>query len=151
MGVVFDKLGFMRKLESGGAFSRPQAESLSEALHDAVAESVATKQDVTEQGQQLRHEMAILRAELTKDKTELRADMNHDMAELRSDMRQEMSELRAEFKQDNLMLRSDVKSDFALLREEMAGLRASISEAKVWGIGIGAYVVAVLSAMKFIG
>ena len=45
MSVVFDKLGFMRHLESDGTFARPQAEKLSEAFHQAVQESVATKAD----------------------------------------------------------------------------------------------------------
>ena len=46
MSAVFDKLGFMRHLESGGTFNRPQAEKLTEAFHTAVLESVATKADI---------------------------------------------------------------------------------------------------------
>ena len=46
MSAVFDKLGFMRHLESEGTFNRPQAEKLSEAFHTAVQESVATKADI---------------------------------------------------------------------------------------------------------
>jgi len=39
MSVVFDKLAFVRRLESEGAFSRGQAEALGEALHQAVNET----------------------------------------------------------------------------------------------------------------
>ena len=43
MTVVFDKLSFMRHLESEGTFARPQAEKLSEAFHQAIQETVATR------------------------------------------------------------------------------------------------------------
>ena len=46
MTVVFDKLSFMRHLESEGTFARPQAEKLSEAFHQAVQETVATRADI---------------------------------------------------------------------------------------------------------
>ncbi len=71
MAVVFDKLAFVRRLEGEGAFSRGQAEALSEALHQAVNETVATKADVAE----VRHELADARAELKHELRELRAQM----------------------------------------------------------------------------
>ncbi len=46
MTVVFDKLSFMRHLESEGTFARPQAEKLSEAFHQAIQETVATRADI---------------------------------------------------------------------------------------------------------
>ena len=46
MSVVFDKLSFMRHLESEGTFARPQAEKLSDAFHNAVRETVATRADI---------------------------------------------------------------------------------------------------------
>ncbi len=46
MTVVFDKLSFVKRLEDAGTFSRPQAETLSDPFHQAVSETVATKQDV---------------------------------------------------------------------------------------------------------
>ncbi len=60
MGVLFDKLSFVRKLDDGGTFSRPQAERLSEALHDVVGESVATKLDLVK----VRTEVGHLRMDL---------------------------------------------------------------------------------------
>ncbi len=76
MGVVFDKLGFMRKLE-GGDFTRAQAETLTEAFYDAVVESVATKQDVAE-----------VRVDLKQDITEPRAEFKLNVAELRAELAQ---------------------------------------------------------------
>ena len=46
MSVVFDKLSFVRHLESDGTFARPQAEKLSEAFHQAIQEGVATQADI---------------------------------------------------------------------------------------------------------
>ena len=98
MGVVVDKLGFMRKLESDGDVTRAQAEKLTDAFYDAVVESVATKQDV-------------------------------------GDVRTEISQLRLE-----------MKSELAAVRLE---LKAGIAENKVWGVSIGATIIAVLAAIKF--
>ncbi len=46
MSVVFDKLSFMRHLESDGTFARPPAEKLSEAFQQAVQETVVTQADI---------------------------------------------------------------------------------------------------------
>ena len=73
MGVVFDKLGFMKRLEGAGAFMRPQGEALSEALHDAVAESAATKLDLGE-----------VRTELKAGLSEVRAEMRARFQEIRT-------------------------------------------------------------------
>ena len=92
MGVVFDKLGFMRKLEGDGDFTRPQAEKLTEAFYDAVVESVATKQDVGD-----------VRSELK----EVRSDLKQDIAALRSDMG---------------LLRNEIKTEIAQLKVWAAGV-----------------------------
>ena len=55
MTVIYDKLSFMRRLESDGAFSREQAERLSEAIHEAMNEGVATRSDLAEVGRQVAH------------------------------------------------------------------------------------------------
>ena len=46
MSVVSDKLSFVERLEDAGDFSRPQAEALNDAFHQAVSETVAAKQDL---------------------------------------------------------------------------------------------------------
>ena len=125
MGVLFDKLSFMKRLEGGGTFTRPQAEALSEAFHEAVAESVATKEDLGE----VRHETAELRVELKADVAQVR----HEVSELRTELRAGLSELRTEMN----AMRSDS--------------RAAQAETKVWTVSVGASIVAVLAAIKYFG
>ena len=79
MTVIYDKLVFMRRLESDGVFSRAQAEALSEAFHQAMTESVATKADLME----IRQEMAQVRIELRSEMAQLRSDMNLLRSELK--------------------------------------------------------------------
>ncbi len=69
MGVVFDELAFVHTLEAEGSFSRGQAEALSEALHTAVSETVATKADLVD----VRHEISDVRHEI--------ADVRHEIAQ----------------------------------------------------------------------
>jgi len=88
MGVIFEKLNFMKRLEDAGAFTRPQAEALSEAFHQAVSESVATKQDVAE----VRHETAELRTELKAGLSELHTELHSSLAEMRSEMKAAQAE-----------------------------------------------------------
>jgi len=85
MGVIFDKLSFVKpwreaagvkRLEDAGTFTRLQAEALSEAFHQAVAESVATKQDVDTCRTKLQHEVALLRGEMKAGFAELRSAMS---------------------------------------------------------------------------
>ena len=71
MSVVVDKLAFVRRLESDDAFSR--GEALSEALHQAVNETVATKADLTE----VRHEIRELRMQVGHEISESRAQVGH--------------------------------------------------------------------------
>ncbi len=71
MTVIYDKLVFVRRLESDGAFSRAQTEALSEAFHHAMTESVATKTDMME----VRHEIAEVRTELRSEMKLLRSEL----------------------------------------------------------------------------
>ena len=127
MGVVFDKLVFMRKLEGGGEFTRPQAERLTDAFYDAVVESVATKQGVGD-----------VRTELK----EVHAGLKHDVAEFRSELKHEVAEFRSELKHDL----AQVRSDMTIMRSEF---RSEVAQLKVWAAGTGAAVVSLLTALKF--
>lgn len=91
MAVIFDKLAYVRRLEQDGNFNRPQAEALSEALHDAVRESVATKQDVAEFRAEVSAEMAALRQEIAQQGKDLR----QEIAQVRQEMQQQGKDLRA--------------------------------------------------------
>ncbi len=122
MGVIFDKLFFVKRLADAGTFTRPQAEALSEAFHQAVAESVATKQDVDTCRTDIQHEVALFRSETKADLAELRSETKADLAELRSEM----------------------KIGFAELRSGNA-------ETRVWTVSVGATIIAVLAAIKYFG
>jgi len=74
----------VKRLEDAGTFTRLQAEALSEAFHQAVAESVATKQDVDACRTDLQHEIALFRSETKAGLAELRSEMKIGFAELRS-------------------------------------------------------------------
>ena len=81
--MVFDKLAFVHTLEAEGEFSRRQAEVLSEALHTAVSETVATKADLTD----VRHEIAQMRTELKGEISELRIGVRAEVRELRAELK----------------------------------------------------------------
>lgn len=82
MTVLFDGLALTRRLETGGAFTRPQAEALVDGLHDALVSSVATKSDLQEVKNELRVELKSVKAEL---KAEIQ-DVKADVAVLRAEM-----------------------------------------------------------------
>ena len=133
MSVVFDKLSFVKRLEDAGTFSRPQAETLSDAFHQAVSETVATKQDVTA----IRTDMAQLGSDLRHEMAQLGSDLRHDIAGLGTELRHEISQTRIESQHEASILRSELK--------------AGLAETRVWTVSIGATIVAVLAAMKYFG
>ena len=116
MSVVFDKLAFVRRLESEGAFSRGQAEALGEALHQAVNETVATKSDLAE----VRHEIRELRMQVGHEISEFRAQVSHELSEFRAQGTHGLRELRAKLK---LWSGSLAAALFAALGSLMAALR----------------------------
>ncbi len=144
MGVIFDKLFFVKRLADAGMFTRPQAEALSEAFHQAVAESVATKQDVDACRTDIQHEVALFRSETKADLAEFRSETKADLAELRSETKAESAELRSEMKANLAELRSEMKIGFAELRSGNA-------ETRVWTVSVGATIIAVLAAIKYFG
>ena len=90
MSLVFDKLSFVKRLEDAGTFSRPQAETLSEAFHQAVSEAVATKQDVAS----VRSEMAQLGSDLRHEISQTRIDIQHETSLIRSELKTGLAETR---------------------------------------------------------
>ena len=138
MGVVFDKLGFMRKLEGDGGFTRPQAERLTEAFYDAVVESVATKQDVGDLKSELKQDISGVKQDISDVRTELK----QEISDLRTELKQEISDVRTELKQEV----RDVRAELTAFRSEV---KAEIAQLKVWAVGVAAAGVSVLSALKF--
>jgi hypothetical protein len=80
--ILFDKMRAVRRLEGEGNFTRQQAETLSEVMHDSLSEDVATKTDLDASETALRADMGALRAELKADMSSLRADLKSEVAVL---------------------------------------------------------------------
>ena len=131
MGVVFDKLACMRRLEVDGTFTRPQAEQLSEAFHQAITESVATKQDIES-----------LRVATKQDIESLRVATKQDIENLRGEVATQGAELRGEMATQGAQLRGEMATQGAELRREMA-------ELKVWIVVTGASLFGLLTAIRF--
>lgn len=135
MTITFDKLAFVRRLE-GAKVPREQAEAMSEAFHDAVAEAVATKADVVMVGT----EVTALRTDMKAEITALRTEMKTEFAAVRSDMKTEFAAVNAEF----AAVRSEMKADAAALRSEIASLGLS---QKLWTISMAAATLVALFGM----
>ena len=121
MSAVFDKLGFMRHLESEGTFNRPQAEKLSEAFHTAVQESVATKADIA-------------RLEARIDAMDARVDAK-------------LAGVDAKLAGVDAKL-AGVDARMAVLA---SSIEASIANMKVWTVGVGVALFSALAAIRFFG
>ncbi len=63
--ITFDKLVYIDRLKSGG-IDEPQARAHAEALDQALRDTVATKRDLRDLGDELRNEIRDLRSEITR-------------------------------------------------------------------------------------
>ena len=143
MTVVFDKLSFMRHLESEGTFARPQAEKLSEAFHQAVQETVATHADIA----RLEAGLARLEGAVGSQIARLEGAIAADVARL--DARIDSMDARVDAKLASV----DAKLagvDAKMVRLE-AKLDAGLANSKVWTVGVGVALFSALSAIRFFG
>ncbi len=161
--VVFDKLAFVRRLESEGQFPRSQAEALSEALHHAVSETVATKADLAE----IRHEIAEMRADLTHQIAGNRTELGQEIAGIRTELGHQIAGIRTELGHEIVGIRTELGHEIAGIRtevgREIAGIRTEVgheirelrAELKLWTGSLAAGLFAALSgmaaAMRFLG
>ncbi len=125
MGVAFDTLKFVEKLESGG-FSHAQAKAAAEAFADATGEQLATKADVRE----LRGDIAKLEAATKADTRELRGDIAKLEAATKADIRElrgDIAKSEAAAKADIAQLEAATKADIAKLAE---ATKAAIADSK---------------------
>ena len=132
MTVVFDKLSFMRHLESEGTFARAQAEKLSEAFHHAVEESVATKADMVRLEARIDSMDARIDAKLAGVDAKL-ASVDAKLAGVDTRM---------------ISLESRVDGKIASLENK---IDASLANSKVWTVGVGVALFSALSAIRFFG
>jgi uncharacterized protein involved in exopolysaccharide biosynthesis len=88
--ILFDKMRAVRKLETEGQFTRQQAETLSEVMHDSMAESVATKSDLNEVETSLKADIAAvesaLKANIAAVETSLKSDLKSEIAAVRTEI-----------------------------------------------------------------
>ena len=145
--MIFDKLAYVRRLEQDGNFNRSQAEVLSEALHDAVRESVATKQDLAEFRAEASAEMAALRQEIAQQGKDLRQEIAQQGKDLRQEIAQQSKDLRQEIAQQGKDLRAHTDLQVSQLKIWiMGGLLTSVIA--VVGAMIAAFYALLLPALR---
>ena len=141
MSVVFDKLSFMRNLESDGIFPRPQAERLSDTIHQAFQEAVATKTDIE-------------RLELRIDGMEAKLDARLSAFEAKIDgklavMDSKFTAMDSKFTAvDTKFTAMDTKLTSMEARLE-ARVDAALASLKVWFAGGLVALFSALSAIRF--
>jgi hypothetical protein len=91
VGVAFDTLKFVEKLEGGG-FTHAQAKAAAEAFADATGEQLATKADVRE----LRGDIAKLEAATKADIAKLEVATKAEIAKLAETTKAAIAEGKAE-------------------------------------------------------
>ncbi len=132
VGVAFDTLKFVEKLEGGG-FTHAQAKAAAEAFADATGEQLATKADLRE-----------VRGDIAR----LEAATKAEIAKLEATTKGEIAKLEVTTKADNLKLEVAMKAEIAKLAETT---KAAIAEGKAetlkWMFGQTLLLVGVLMAL----
>lgn len=85
LDMAIDTHGYVKALTAAGV-PMAQAEAHVEALRDKLLPELATHQDLTVLGSNLRKEMADLRFEVRTEMSELKSELRNDMAGIRTDM-----------------------------------------------------------------
>jgi uncharacterized protein involved in exopolysaccharide biosynthesis len=84
--ILFDKMRAVRKLETEGQFTRQQAETLSEVMHDSMAESVATKSDLNEVETSLKADIAAVESALKANIAAVETSLKSEIAAVRTEI-----------------------------------------------------------------
>ena len=92
---MLDTLKLTKRLEGAG-LERPVAEAMAEAFAESTAETVATKDDLRHEVENLRTEMHALGAQLRTEMDALGSQLRAEMSALGSGLRTEMNGLRTE-------------------------------------------------------
>ncbi len=125
MGVAFDTLKFVEKLEGGG-FTHAQAKAAAEAFADATGEQLATKGDVRE--------------------------LQGDIAKLEAGTRADIAKLEAGTRADIAKLEATTKADIAKSAEATkAAIADSKTEMLKWMFGQTLLLIGVLMALLRFG
>ncbi|HEY7670418.1 MAG TPA: hypothetical protein VH852_07260 [Hyphomicrobium sp.] len=115
MATSFDTLSFAKRLIEAG--EKPAvAEAHAMALKEFVMDTIATKADVREVGEEIqgvREEIQDLRDEIGDVRGEIK-DVRGELKEFREEVRQEIANVRGEAK----AFREEVRQEFTSLRKE---------------------------------
>ena len=115
MSVAFDTLRAARRLRDEGGFEEKQAAILVDIFAQAMAESLATKED-------LEKTETALRSDLEKTETALRSDLEKTETALRSDLEKTETALRSDLEKTETALRSDMGTMESALRSDLEKL-----------------------------
>jgi ribosomal protein S20 len=127
MTTAFDTLAYTQKLRSAG-IANEQAEAHAEALKAALAETVATKQDVDAVRRDLKEVETALRTELKNVETAVRTELKNVETAVRAELKDVETALRADLKDMETALRHDLQATDTALRHEMTLLRRDMEE-----------------------
>jgi predicted phage-related endonuclease len=118
MTTAFDTLAYTQKLRSAG-IANEQAEAHAEALKAALAETVATKQDVDAVRRDLKEVETALRTELKNVETAVRTELKNVETAVRAELKDVETAVRAELKDVETALRADLKDMETALRHDL--------------------------------
>ncbi|MDR0481289.1 MAG: CCDC90 family protein [Gallionellaceae bacterium] len=105
--VAFDTLKFVETLTSGGV-KEDEAKAIATAYRDASGEQqLVTKNDLKTGLDEVRAEIAGVRAELKAEIAEVKTELKAEIAEVRAELKSEIASVKSELK-ENI---ADVKHD----------------------------------------
>lgn len=93
--LILDTLDYATKLKAGG-FSEQQAEAQARALAEVLERQIVTKAEAVEHENNLRRDIAGVRADLTRDIEALRVELKRDIRESELKLEARLSETKAD-------------------------------------------------------
>ena len=120
---AFDTLKATKLLKASG-FEETQAEAVVATVRDAIAENVATKADVTEASNELKLEIAGVRAEIAG----VRAEIKDDIADLRTETKAEIAKVRTEIANARTEIKDDIANVQIKLKDDIEKVSKEISD-----------------------
>ena len=136
MPIAFDTLNTARELESAGLDSR-QAEAITLAMRDAVAEGMSTRADIND----VRGDIAQAKTDVEKQIEKARTDLGKEIQKVRTDLGEEIQTIRTDLGKDIEKVRTDLEN-FST-KADVANLKAEIFRA-LW-MQVGAIVAAIVA------
>ena len=141
MGVAFDTLKFVEKLEAGG-FTHGQAKATAEAFAEATSQELATKADITAIRADVKNEIAAIRADVKNEIAAIRADVKNEMAAVRAELKETETRLQANIKEIDTRLEAKIETSAANLKVDI--LRWLV----VTQIGLAGFIFAAVKFLK---